>query len=56
MQTHQNVSDVVTTRFNVRHETPQALLIQDGRVVWEVSHFRVTAETIQEAIDQHSSS
>ena len=39
VQTHQNVSDVVTTRFNVRDETPQALLIQDGRVVAKVTNF-----------------
>ena len=56
VQTHQDVSDAVTTRLNVRHETPQALLIQEGRVVWEASHFRVTADTIKDAIVRHSSS
>jgi len=55
VQTHRDISDAVATRLNVRHETPQALLIQDGRVVWEASHFRVTADTIQDAIKQHSS-
>jgi len=28
------------------------LLIQEGRVVWEASHFRVTADAIKNAIDQ----
>ena len=56
VQTHQDVSDAVATRLNVRHETPQALLIQKGRVVWEASHFRVTADTIKDAIERHSSS
>ena len=52
VQTHQDVSDAVATRLNVRHETPQVLLIQEGRVVWEASHFRVTADAIKNAIDQ----
>ena len=55
VQTNQDVSDAVATRFDVRHETPQVLLIQEGRVVWEASHFGVTVETIKDAIDRHSS-
>ena len=55
VQTHRDISDAVATRLHVRHETPQVLLIQEGRVVWEASHFRVTADTIQDAIKQHSS-
>jgi bacillithiol system protein YtxJ len=34
----------------VRHETPQALLIRDGRVVWTASHFRVTGGALETAI------
>ena len=56
VQTHPDVSDAVATRLNVRHETPQVLLIQEGRVVWEASHFYVTAQIVKEAIDRHSSS
>lgn len=52
VQTHRDVSDAVATRLNVRHETPQALLIQAGRVVWEASHFRVTADAIKDAINR----
>ena len=56
VQTHPDVSDAVATRLNVRHETPQVILIQEGRMVWEASHFYVTAQTIKDAIDRHSSS
>ena len=55
VQTHRDVSDEVVVRLNVRHETPQALLIQNGRVVWEASHFNVTGDTIRSAIGQHFS-
>jgi bacillithiol system protein YtxJ len=50
VQTHRDVSNAVAKRLGVRHETPQALLIRDGRVVWSASHFRVTADAIEDAI------
>ena len=50
VQTHREVSNAVARKLGVRHETPQALLIRDGRVVWSASHFRVTATAVEEAI------
>jgi bacillithiol system protein YtxJ len=50
VQTHRDVSNAVTSRLGVRHETPQALLIRDGRVVWAASHFRVTADAMKKAL------
>jgi len=50
VQTHREVSNAIASRLGVRHETPQALLVQDGRVVWSASHFRVTSRSVEEAI------
>jgi bacillithiol system protein YtxJ len=50
VQTHRDVSNAVAARLGVRHETPQALLVRDGRVVWSASHFRVTADAVARAI------
>jgi bacillithiol system protein YtxJ len=50
VQTHRDVSNAVTARLGVRHETPQALLVRDGRVVWAASHFRVTADAMKKAL------
>src|SRR3954465_7666103 len=50
VQTHRAVSNAVAQKLGVRHETPQALLIRDGRVVWSASHFRATAEVVNAAI------
>ena len=50
VQTHREVSNAVAKRLGVRHETPQALLVRDGRVVWSASHFRVTAQAVRDAI------
>src|SRR5580765_2427104 len=54
VQTHRAVSNAVAQRLGVRHETPQALLIRDGRVVWSASHFRVTAAAVEDAIRNQS--
>jgi bacillithiol system protein YtxJ len=50
VQTHRHVSNAVTARLGVRHETPQALLVRDGKVIWSASHFRVTSRAMDEAI------
>jgi bacillithiol system protein YtxJ len=50
VQTHRDVSNAVAQRLGVRHETPQALLVRAGRVVWSASHFRVTADAVARAI------
>ena len=50
VQTHRDVSNAVSARLGVRHETPQALVVRDGQVVWAASHFRVTANAMLEAL------
>jgi len=55
VQTHRDVSNAIAARLGVRHETPQALLVQDGRVVWSASHFRVTSQSVDQAIRSHLS-
>jgi bacillithiol system protein YtxJ len=50
VQTHREVSNAVARKLGVRHETPQALLIKEGRAVWSASHFRVTAGAVEAAL------
>lgn len=46
------LSNLIADRFGVRHESPQVLLVHDGRAVWHASHFRVTADGILAALDK----
>ena len=50
VQSHRRISDEVADRLGVRHETPQAILLRDGRPVWKASHFRITADELNRAI------
>ena len=54
VQTHRAVSNAIAQKLGVRHETPQALLVKNGRVVWSASHFRVTAAAVDNAIRSQS--
>lgn len=44
------VSAEITRRFRLRHESPQALIVHKGAVVWHASHFHVTREEITSAL------
>ena len=54
VQTHRPVSDAVAQRLGLRHETPQAILLRDGKVVWNASHFRITATQLDQALPKAS--
>lgn len=35
------ISNAIEQRLGIRHESPQAILLQDGEVVWARSHYQV---------------
>jgi monothiol bacilliredoxin len=50
VQTHRPVSDAAAQKLGIRHETPQAILLRDGKAIWNASHFRITATQLAEAL------
>ena len=52
VQASRALSTALSERFGIRHESPQALLIDHGAVVWHGSHYRATATSIAAALDQ----
>jgi len=48
------VSNAVADRFRIRHESPQLLLIRNGCVVWEESHYGIQGEAVLEAIEMQT--
>ena len=48
-------SDEIAQQFDVEHESPQVILIDDdSSVVWTGSHRRVTEENLSRAIAENS--
>ncbi len=50
IQNARDVSTEVAQRTGVRHESPQALLVRGGEVVWHASHWSIRAESLAEAV------
>lgn len=40
------VSDYIAEKLNLRHESPQAILLVDGKVVWHNSHSAIKGNKI----------
>jgi len=50
VQQSRELSREIEQRTGVPHETPQALVLRDGRAVWNASHFDVTAQAVRQAV------
>jgi bacillithiol system protein YtxJ len=51
---HREVSNLIASRLGVRHESPQAIVVKDGRPAWVASHWSITADSISEALRTHA--
>lgn len=49
VQTHADLCDAIARRLGVRHETPQAILVDKGLAVWYRSHSEITADSLHTA-------
>jgi bacillithiol system protein YtxJ len=47
------LSNAIAKRVNVRHESPQAIIVNNGRATWHASHWSITADSISEALTSH---
>jgi thioredoxin 1 len=50
VQAERPLSNALEQVTQVRHESPQALLVRDGRVLWHASHRRITAASLAQAL------
>ena len=44
--TRRELSDYLAERLGVPHESPQALVLRQGEVVWHASHRAITAQAL----------
>jgi len=50
VQSARLVSDEIEKRWQIAHETPQVLIVRDGRIVWDASHSSVRASEVEAAL------
>ena len=54
VQSAREISRELANLTGIRHETPQVIVLRDGKAVWNASHFDVTAGHVAKAVQSHS--
>jgi bacillithiol system protein YtxJ len=50
------LADEVAERTGVKHESPQVLVLRDGRAAWHANHWRISKEALARALESVTSS
>jgi len=45
------ISNEIASRFGVIHQSPQIIVIADGKAVFDTSHHRISADTLRGALE-----
>ncbi len=53
VQSARELSNEVERRTGVSHETPQVLVFRNGKVVWNASHWHITADAVADAVREN---
>ena len=53
VQSARDVSRELADLTGIRHETPQVIVLKDGKAVWNASHFDVKAGAVRQALESH---
>lgn len=48
---YREVSNQIASKFNVRHESPQIILIKEGESVYDASHSSINADNLIKSIN-----
>lgn len=54
VQTCREVSNVIAADLGVRHESPQLLILNEGRAVWQATHYKIKKSPVIQAIVQYT--
>lgn len=44
---YREISNKIASKFNVPHESPQLIILKEGKVVYDASHGAITAESLK---------
>jgi len=47
------VSSALAEKLGVAHESPQLILVENGKNLWNTSHHNITGENIDKALSTH---
>ncbi|MBY0146550.1 bacillithiol system redox-active protein YtxJ [Neobacillus niacini] len=47
------LSNEIAEKFEIKHESPQAILIKNGDAIWNASHWKITNRSLANAISEN---
>ena len=47
---HRDLSDALAERLAIPHQSPQLILLRDGRAEWHATHFAITARALEDRL------
>lgn len=48
---HRDISNKIASRFNVPHESPQLIVLMEGKVVYDASHGEIKPDKLEEFVE-----
>ena len=54
VQQARDVSREVESVTGIRHESPQAIILRNGKAVWNLSHWKITRSAVEAALREHA--
>lgn len=46
-----DISNEIASKFQIEHQSPQVILVKNGKVTYSVTHSEIDADTLKEHID-----
>lgn len=53
VQIDRPVSNAVENDLGVKHESPQLLILKDGKGIWQATHYKIKRKLLQDAINTY---
>ena len=50
VQRARELSNAIEEKLQVTHESPQVIVLRNGEVAWNASHFKITTDAVMEAV------
>ena len=47
---HRDISDAIAARYQVQHQSPQLIVIKDGKAIYNASHSDISADLLQQYV------
>ena len=54
VQRAHELSREIEEKTGVQHESPQVIVLRNGQVVWDASHFQVKANAVADAVKENT--